>query len=132
VTIVTVGPSGGIDLPEAVLQDSRVQPGSQLVVLAREGRIILLDAERFRERVEKPAEELLAQFRAALAEDPQAPFFDGLSYAEFAGLSEEAERELWDRLAAEADRQVKGGQDSDQDEHRSDGGRSADERTHCL
>src|SRR5438105_377617 len=107
-TTVTVGSGGSIDLPREVLQESRIQPGARLVVFAREGKIVLLDADRFRERVEKPGQEMLAQFRHALSRDPAAPFFGGLTLEEYAALSDEAEQELWDRLTAEAERKRTG------------------------
>jgi hypothetical protein len=107
-TTVTLAPTGSVDLPEEILKESRIQPGSQLVVLAREGRIVLLDAERFRQRVGEPAQKILAQFRRSLAREPQMPFLGGLTLEEYAALSGEAEQELWDRLTAEAEERVKG------------------------
>jgi hypothetical protein len=107
-TKVTVDKSGNVDLPEEVLKESCIGPGSQLVVLAEERRIVLLDGERFRHRVEEPARKMLARFQRLLASDPQAPFFGGLSLEEYAALSEEAEQELWDRLTADAERKVNG------------------------
>jgi len=107
-TTVTLGATGSIDLPEGVLEESRIQPGSQLVVLAQEGGIVLLDRGRFQQQVEEPVEELLAQFRRSLARHPQRPFFGGLTFEEYAALSEEAEQELWDRLSAEAEGKIKG------------------------
>ena len=103
---ITVDSTGSVGLPTEVLQESGIQPGSSVVVLAREGRIVLLDRERFRERVEKPMEEMLARLRRSIEERPQAPFFDGLTYEEYAVLSDEAEQALWDRLTATADKQV--------------------------
>jgi bifunctional DNA-binding transcriptional regulator/antitoxin component of YhaV-PrlF toxin-antitoxin module len=107
-TTVTVDSAGSVDLPADTLKESRIGPGTRLLVLACEGKIFLLDAERFRERVEKPAQERLAQFRRMLAADPQMPFFGGLTLEEYGALSEEAEQELWDRLSSEAERQRKG------------------------
>jgi len=103
---VTVDSGGTVDLPAEVLQESGIQPGSPVVVLAREGRILLLDQERFRERVEKPVQEMLARFRRSMEQQPQAPFFDGLTDEEYAALSEEDEQALWDRLTAAADKQL--------------------------
>ena len=97
---ITVDPSGGIDLPAEALQESGIQPGSPVVVLAREGRILLLDQQRFRERVEKPMQEMLARFRRSMEQQPQAPFFGGLTCEEYAAISEEDEQALWDRMAA--------------------------------
>jgi hypothetical protein len=102
---ITVDPSGGVDLPAEALQDSGIQPGSPVVVLAREGRSLLLDQERFRERVEKPMQEMLARFRRSLEQHPQAPFFDGFIDKEYAALSKEDEQALWDRLTAAAAKQ---------------------------
>jgi hypothetical protein len=106
-TTVTLGATGSIDLPEGVLEESRIHPGSQLVVLAQEGRIILVDRERFQQQIEKPLQEMLAQFRRSLARHPEMPFFGGLTFEEYAALSEDAEQELWDRLSAEAEGKVK-------------------------
>jgi bifunctional DNA-binding transcriptional regulator/antitoxin component of YhaV-PrlF toxin-antitoxin module len=107
-TTVTLNQAGSVELPEEILKESHIAPGSQLVVLAHEGKNVLLDRERFRERVEKPAQEMLAEFRRSLARDPQAPFFDGLTLEEYAALSDEDEQSLWDRLPTEAEAKVKG------------------------
>lgn len=103
---VTVDSTGGVDLPAEVLHESGIQPGTSVVVLAREGRIILLDQGRFRERVEKPMQEMLTQFRLARARDPRAPFFGDLTHEEYAALSDEAEQALWNRLTATTEKQV--------------------------
>src|SRR5947209_18737155 len=107
-TTVTLDATGSIDLPEGVLKESRLQPGSQLVVLAQEGRILLVDRARFQQQVEEPVQEMVAQFRRSLARHPQRPFFGGLTFEEYAALPEDAEQELWDRLSAEAEGKVKG------------------------
>jgi len=104
---VMIEPGGAIDLPPEALRESGLRPGSAVVVLAQQGRIVLLDQERWRERAGKPMEELLAQFRDFLARNPQAPFFGGLSAEEYGTLTDEAEEELWARLTAEAEKQVK-------------------------
>jgi bifunctional DNA-binding transcriptional regulator/antitoxin component of YhaV-PrlF toxin-antitoxin module len=103
---LTVDSTGSIGLPTEVLQESGIQPGTSVVVLAQEGRIILLDRERFRERIEKPMQEMLARLRRSIEQRPQVPFFDGLTYEEYAALSDEDEQALWDRLTAEAEKQV--------------------------
>jgi len=100
-----VDPAGGIEVPAEALQESGSQPGSPVVVLAREGRILLLEQERFRERVEKPMQEMLARFRRSLEQQPQAPFLDDLTCEEYAALCEADEQALWDRLTAAADKQ---------------------------
>jgi bifunctional DNA-binding transcriptional regulator/antitoxin component of YhaV-PrlF toxin-antitoxin module len=103
---ITVDSTGTIGLPTEALQESGIQPGSSLVVLARQGRIVLLDQARFQERIEKPMQEMLAEFRRAIGDDLRAPYFAGLTGEEYAALSDEAEQALWDRLTVEAEKQV--------------------------
>jgi len=107
VTTVDVEPNGVIQLPDTVLEESRIQPGAQVVVIAHEGRIVLLDRERFRSQVEAPVEKLLQRFRDVMERAPGAPFIDGLTFEEYAALSDEDEQALWDRLSAEAARKVR-------------------------
>src|SRR5258708_2948172 len=99
---VTIDESGQIDVPEAVLQESRIQAGSQLIIGTGEGMIRLIDKERFQQQLSEPMRQVLAHFRRSLARDPQAPFFGGLTFDEYAALSDEEEQALWDRLSAEA------------------------------
>lgn len=116
-TTVTVDKQGKVGLPEDVLKESHIQPGSQLVVLAHEGKIVLLDKERFRQQVEQPAQEVLAQFRRSIASAPQAPFLGGLTFEEYAALSEEEETALWERLSAEAEKELRHVKESDVPAH---------------
>jgi bifunctional DNA-binding transcriptional regulator/antitoxin component of YhaV-PrlF toxin-antitoxin module len=104
---VTIDESGQIDLPEAILKESRIQPGSQLLILAGEGRITLIDKERLQQQLSGPMQQVLAQLQRSLTRDPQSPFFGGLTFEEYAALSEEEEQALWDRLSAEAHQEVK-------------------------
>jgi len=106
-TTVTVDKEGKIGLPEEILKESHIQPGSQLVAVADEGKIVLLDKERYWKQVELPAKEILAQFQLSLERNPQAPFFGGLTFEEYAALSEEEEQSLWDKLSEQAEREVK-------------------------
>jgi bifunctional DNA-binding transcriptional regulator/antitoxin component of YhaV-PrlF toxin-antitoxin module len=103
---VTVDSSGSVGLPTEVLQESGIQPGSSVVVLAQEGRIVLLDQKWFQERVEKPMQAMLTEFRRAIGDDLGAPFSAGLTVEEYAALSDEAEQALWDQLTANAEKQV--------------------------
>ena len=50
---VTISEAGKISLPEDVLQNSDLGPGSEVVVIASKGQITLVDRKRF--------EQLLAQ-----------------------------------------------------------------------
>ena len=104
---VTVDESGQIDLPGAVLKESDIKPGTRLLVLTGEGRITLIDRERLQQLASGPMQQILAQLRRSLASDPEAPFFGGLTFEEYAALSEEEEQALWNRLSAEAHRKVK-------------------------
>ena len=104
---VRIDESGQIDLPGAVLEESAIKPGTRLLVLIGEGRITLIDPERLRQRASGPMRQILTQLRRSLAGDPEAPLFGGLTFEEYAGLSEAEEQALWDRLSAEAHRKVK-------------------------
>jgi bifunctional DNA-binding transcriptional regulator/antitoxin component of YhaV-PrlF toxin-antitoxin module len=108
--IVTIDESGQIDLPVAILEESRIPSGSPLLVLTGEGRITLVDKERLVQRLSGPMRQILAQLQRSLARNPQEPFFGGLTVKEYAALSDEEEQALWDRLSAEAHRQVKPGE----------------------
>jgi hypothetical protein len=101
-TTIIVDAEGTIDLPEEVLAASRIEPGSELVVLVREGRILLLDRSRFQRQVEQPARALLGRFRNAVSREPTRPFLGELAMDEFATLSDEQEQELWNTLTVEA------------------------------
>jgi hypothetical protein len=104
---VLIDESGQIELPGAVLEESHIQPGSSLLVLTGEGRITLVDKERLRQGLSEPMRQILSQLQRSLAEDSQAALFGGLTPEEYAALPEEEEQALWDRLSAEAHRQVK-------------------------
>src|SRR5437660_4819087 len=104
--IVTIDESGQIDLPAAILEDSGIQPGSSVLVLTGEGRITLVDKERLVQQLSGPMRQILAQLQRTLARDPQEPFLGGLTVEEYAALSDEQEQALWDRLSAEAHREV--------------------------
>lgn len=106
-TTVIVDKAGKIGLPEEALKESRIKPGSELVVLAHDGKIVLLDRERYQKRVAKPVERMVAALKRSLASDPQAPFFGGLTFEQYVALSNEEEQRLWDREYARAKREVK-------------------------
>lgn len=98
-TTVTVDKEGKVGLPEEILFRSHIQPGARLVALAHEGKIVLIDKERFWQRVEQPGQKIIVQFQRSLAQNPQASFFGGLTFEEYAALSGEEEQALWDRLS---------------------------------
>jgi AbrB family looped-hinge helix DNA binding protein len=103
---VTIDESGQIDLPSAILKESDIKPGTRLLVLTGEGRITLIDRERLQQFASGPMQQILTQLWRSLASDPEAPFFGGLTFEEYAALSEEEERSLWERLSAEAHQKV--------------------------
>jgi hypothetical protein len=96
-----------VDLSEEILNESDLKPGSQLIVLTNKGRITLIDSERLWELVEEPLQEMLSRLQESLARDPDAPFLGGLTYEEYAALSDDEDKALWDRLWKEAEREVK-------------------------
>jgi hypothetical protein len=75
-------------------------------VLIGEGRITLVDRERLVQQLSGPMRQILAQLQRSLTQDAQKPFFGGLTLEQYAALSDEDEKALWDRLAAEAEREV--------------------------
>jgi hypothetical protein len=105
-TTVTIGESGQIGLSEDVLKESDLKPGSQVVVLTNKGRITLVDRERFEELVGRPLQTMLDELDRSLKENPEAPYFGGLTIDQYAALSEEEDKALWDRLWKDAERKV--------------------------
>jgi len=106
VAIVTIDEAGQVDLPAGVLEESHIRPGSSVLVVTGEGRITLVDKERLVQQLSGPMRQLLAQLQRSLARDPQEPLFGGLTAEQYAALSDEEEKALWDRLSAEAHREV--------------------------
>lgn len=107
-TTVTVDTTGKVGLPADVLHASHIQPGTELVVRAEVGKIILMDRKQaLGERMKTVDRELRARLRKALKAGGQTSFFAGLSLDEYLALSVEEEKSLWDRLSHEAEREVK-------------------------
>lgn len=105
---VTVDKSGKLDLPERILKDSHIKPGTKLVATASNGKIIIMDPQRvLREKMKQIDLDARARLRKAIAEGGDQSFFAGLSHAEYLALSEEEDKALWDRLAEQAEREVK-------------------------
>ena len=108
VATVTVDPTGKVGLPDDVLQASHIQPGTELVVVAEVGKIILMDRKQvLGERMKVVDRKLHARLRKALQTGGQTAFFAGLSLDEYLALSVEEENVLWERLSQEAEREVK-------------------------
>jgi bifunctional DNA-binding transcriptional regulator/antitoxin component of YhaV-PrlF toxin-antitoxin module len=107
-TTVTVDPTGKVELPADVLQASHIQPGTELVVRAEVGKIILMDRKQvLGERMKTVDRKLRVRLHKALKAGGQTSFFAGLSLDEYLALSVEEEKSLWDRLSHEAEREVK-------------------------
>src|SRR6266542_22331 len=104
---VTISEAGQIGLPEDVLEESDLAPGSEVIVLKSKGRITLVSRERFEQLAEQPLQKWMAELERSLAEHPNEPFFAGLSFEEYAALSDEEDKALWDRLWKEAEREAK-------------------------
>jgi hypothetical protein len=63
-TTVTINESGQIGLPDEILKENKLGPGSQLVLLTHNGQITLVDRKRWDELVEKPTQKLLPDSRS--------------------------------------------------------------------
>ena len=108
VTTVIVDKSGRLDLPQEVLEASRIRPGTELVVIAEAGRLTLVDRQQLlSDRARALDEETQARLRDVLQQRGTEPFFAGLSLDEYLALSDEDDKALWDRLHQEAEREVK-------------------------
>ena len=93
-------------LPRETLEESHINAGTTLVVIARAGQILLLDRAQVRRRVEEVGQEMQESLGKALRQAGKDASFAGLSLDEYLGLSEEEEAALWDRLFKEAEQEL--------------------------
>ena len=93
-------------LPRETLEESHINAGTTLVVIARAGQILLLDRVQVRRRVEEVGQEMQESLGKALRQAGKDAIFAGLSLDEYLGLSEEEEAALWDRLFKEAEQEL--------------------------
>jgi bifunctional DNA-binding transcriptional regulator/antitoxin component of YhaV-PrlF toxin-antitoxin module len=99
---VVIRETGELVLPRETLEESHINAGTTLVVIARAGQILLLDRVQVRRRVEEVGQEMQESLGKALRQAGKDAIFAGLSLDEYLGLSEEEEAALWDRLFKEA------------------------------
>ena len=103
---VVIRETGELVLPRETLEESHINAGTTLVVIARAGQILLLDRAQVRRRVEEVGQEMQESLGKALRQVGKDASFAGLSLDEYLGLSEEEEAALWDRLFKEAEQEL--------------------------
>jgi bifunctional DNA-binding transcriptional regulator/antitoxin component of YhaV-PrlF toxin-antitoxin module len=103
---VVIRETGELVLPRETLEESHINAGTTLVVIARAGQILLLDRVQVHRRVEEVGQEMQESLGKALRQAGKDAIFAGLSLDEYLGLSEEEEAALWDRLFKEAEQEL--------------------------
>src|SRR5262249_40207744 len=101
---VVIRETGELALSREILEESQITAGTALVVIAREGQILLLDRVQVHRRVEEVGQEMQASLSKALGQVGKGAIFAGLSLEEYLGLSEAEEVVLWDRFARKPNR----------------------------
>lgn len=107
VRTVVIQETGEVVLPRETLEESHITAGTELVVVARAGQILLLDRKRIRHRLEEIGQQMQDALRTSLARAGKDAVFAGLSLDAYLALSEEEDRALWDRLFKEAEKELK-------------------------
>ena len=107
VRTVVIQEAGEVVLPRETLEESHITVGTELVVVAHAGQILLLDREQIRRRVEEIRQQMQDALRTSLARAGKDAVFAGLSLDEYLALSEEEDNALWDRLFKEAEQELK-------------------------
>lgn len=116
-TTVTVDKTGKVGLPKEVLLESRIEPGTELLVLVEAGKVVLLDRQNVRERMAAVDKHIKERLHRSLSSAPDAPFFGGLTLKEYLALSDSEENALWERLSAEAEKELQHVQEIDVPAH---------------
>ena len=106
VRTVVIQEAGEVVLPRETLEESHITIGTELVVVAHAGQILLLDREQIRRRVEEIRQQMQDALRTSLARAGKDAVFAGLSLDEYLALSEEEDNALWDRLFKEAEQEL--------------------------
>jgi len=107
VRTVVIQEAGEVVLPRETLEESHITIGTELIVVAHAGQILLLDREQIRRRVEEIGQQMQEVLRTSLAREGKDAVFAGLSLDEYLALSEEEDNALWDRLFKEAEQELK-------------------------
>jgi bifunctional DNA-binding transcriptional regulator/antitoxin component of YhaV-PrlF toxin-antitoxin module len=107
VRTVVIRETGELVLPRETLEASHITSGTELVVIARAGQILLLDRAQVRRRLEEIGQQMQEGLRTSLGRVGRDAVFAGLSLDEYLGLSAEEDKALWDRLFKEAEQELK-------------------------
>ena len=107
VRTVVLQETGELVLPRETLEESHVTAGTELVVIARAGQILLLDRKQIGRRVEEIGQRMREKLRETLDRIGTDSLFAGLSLDEYLALSEEEDEALLDRLFQKAVRELK-------------------------
>lgn len=107
---VVLRETGELVLPPETLEESRIRPGTELVVISRAGQILLLDQERIRYRMQEIGQKMREGMRKAISCSGRDAFFASLSLDDYLALSEEEDKALWGRLFREAELEMKIGE----------------------
>lgn len=116
-TTVTIDKMGKVGLSKEILLESCIKPGTELLVLVEAGKVVLLDRQNVRERVAALEKNIRERLHRSLSSAPDAPFFGGLTLKEYLALSDEEENALWERLSAEAEKELRNVKEIDVPSH---------------
>jgi hypothetical protein len=94
-------------LPREALEESHITAGTELVIMARAGQILLLDREQMRRRLEEIGQQMREGLRTSIEHASKDAVFAGLSLDEYLALSEEEDKALWDRLFKKTEQEMK-------------------------
>ena len=104
---VVIRETGELVLPRETLEESRIPAGTELVVMARAGQILLLDWAQVRRRLEDIGQQMQQGLRTSLSRVGRDAVFAGLSLGEYLALSKEEDTALWDGLFKAAEQELK-------------------------
>jgi hypothetical protein len=107
VRTVVIRETGALVLSRETLEESRIPAGTELVVMARVGHILLLDRAQRRRRLVDIGQQRRQGLRTSLSRVGKDAIFAGLSLDAYLALSEEEEKALWDRLFKAAEQELK-------------------------
>ena len=107
VRTVVIRETGELVLPREALEESHITAGTELVVMARAGQILLLDRAQMRRRLEEIRQQMREGLRTSLMRARKDAVFAGLSLDAYLALSEEEDKTLWNRLFKEAEQELK-------------------------
>jgi hypothetical protein len=107
VRTVVIRETGELVLPRETLEESRMVAGTELVVMACAGQILLLDRVQGRCRLEDIGQQMQEGLRISLARVGRDEVFASLSLGEYLALSEEEDTALWDGLFKAAEQELK-------------------------